>query len=79
MINSHINKLFIEEKDGTGISAMKGLTFLLCKFHSSTENLKPITMKSLSTLENHNPFLPRRGAFYIFSGFDFQDQRDSTL
>ena len=52
MINSHIKKLLIEEKDGTGISAMKGLTFLLCKFHSSTEKLKPITMKRLSDLEN---------------------------
>ena len=31
-INSHIKKLLIEEKDGTRISAMKGLTFLLYNF-----------------------------------------------
>ena len=31
MINIHAKKLLIEEKDDTGISAMKGLSFL-CNF-----------------------------------------------
>ena len=64
MINSHIKKLLIEEKDGTRISTMKGLMFLIYKSHSSTEKLKPITMKSLSALENATP-LPYVGSQFI--------------
>ena len=65
-INSHIKKSLIEEKDGTVISVMRGLTFLLCNLYSSLKKLKPITMQILSTLENPTS-LPSMGSLFIMS------------
>ena len=52
MINIHIKKLLIEEKDGTRISDMKkDFTFLLCKFLLFTENMDPLQCRASPLLK----------------------------
>ena len=46
-INIHVKKLLIEEKDDTGIFAMKGLSFLCNFIHIYLERLQHITVESL--------------------------------
>ena len=52
MINSHINKLLTEEKDGTGISAMKRFNIPPLQISFIFWKLEAITMKILSDFEN---------------------------
>ena len=51
--NSHVKKSLIEEKDGTRIFAMRGLTFFLCNFIQLWEtktyyNGEPLLLKILN-------------------------------